>query len=85
MNKAVSATMTPGSIFKLVTSAAAIETLPALPEWTFNCTSRYEVEGEYVTCYSAHGEQNFREALANSCNCAFAELTLRMTPDTFPK
>lgn len=81
MNKAVSAAMTPGSIFKLVTSAAAIETLPALSEWTFTCTAKYEIEGEYVTCYSAHGEQNFEAALANSCNCAFAELTLRMTPE----
>ena len=56
--------------------------MPGLSEWTFTCTSKYEVEGEYVTCYSAHGQQNFRDALANSCNCAFAELTLRMTPDT---
>lgn len=85
MNKAVSAAMTPGSIFKLVTSAAAIDTLPALDEWTFTCTGKHEVEGEFVTCYSAHGEQNFRDALANSCNCAFAELTLRMTPETMEK
>ena len=85
INKAVSSVMTPGSIFKLVTSAAAIETIPALDEWTFTCTGKYEVEGEYVTCSSAHGEQNFRDALANSCNCAFAELTLRMTPDTLEK
>lgn len=85
INKAVSAAMTPGSIFKLVTSAAAIETLPALPEWRFTCTGKYEVEGEYVTCYSAHGEQDFHDALKNSCNCAFAELTLRMTPATMEK
>lgn len=85
MNKAVSAAMTPGSIFKLVTSAAAIDTLPALSEWNFECTGKHEVEGEYVTCYSAHGKQDFRDALANSCNCAFAELTLRMTPDTLAK
>ncbi len=85
LNKAISSAMTPGSIFKLVTSAAAIETLPGLSEWTFNCTSKYEVEGEYVTCYSPHGEQNFHDALKNSCNCAFAELTLRMTPESMAK
>ena len=85
LNKAVSSTMTPGSIFKLVTSAAAIETLPALPEWRFTCTGKYEVEGEYVTCYSAHGEQNFHDVLKNSCNCGFAELTLRMTPEILDK
>lgn len=85
LNKAVSATLTPGSIFKLVTSAAAIETLPALEEWTFTCTGKYEVEGEFVTCHSAHGQQNFHDALANSCNCAFAELTLRMTPEILSK
>ena len=85
INKAVSSVLTPGSIFKLVTSAAAIETVPALNEWNFTCTGKYEVEGEYVTCYSAHGHQNFHDALANSCNCAFAELTLRMTPETLEK
>ncbi len=85
LNKAVSSAMTPGSIFKLVTAAAAIETVPGLSEWNFTCTGKYEVEGEYVTCYSPHGEQNFHDALKNSCNCAFAELTLRMTPDTMNK
>lgn len=85
LNKALSTAMTPGSIFKLVTSAAAIEVLPALPEWSFQCTGKYEVEGEYVTCYSAHGQQNFHDALKNSCNCAFAELTLRMTPEILDK
>lgn len=79
MNKAVSSTLPPGSIFKLVTSAAAIENISGLDDWTFQCTGRYEVEGEYVTCQYAHGQQNFEDALKNSCNCAFAELTLMIS------
>jgi len=85
INKAVSSAMTPGSIFKLVTAAAAIETVPGLSEWEFTCSGKYEVEGEYVTCYSPHGEQNFHDVLKNSCNCGFAELTLRMTPEILDK
>lgn len=80
LNKAVSSTMTPGSIFKLVTAAAAIEQLRDLDSWAFKCTGKYEVEGEYVTCGSAHGAQDFHDVLANSCNCAFAELTLELGP-----
>lgn len=82
MNKAVSSTMTPGSIFKLVTAAAAIDNLKGLDSWAFKCTGEYEVEGEYVTCGYAHGAQDFHDVLANSCNCAFAQLTLELGPKT---
>ena len=82
LNKAISSCLTPGSIFKLVTMAAAVENLPDLENWTFTCNGKYEVEGEYVTCSAAHGTQNIYDALANSCNCAFASLTLELGPET---
>ena len=85
INKAISACLTPGSIFKLVTTAAAIETIPDLENWTFTCTGRYEVEGEYVTCGAAHGTQNIYGALTNSCNCAYAELTLELGPEVMAR
>ncbi len=77
INRFLSATYTPGSIFKLVTSAAAIENLSDLDTWTYNCTGVTEINGERIRCANstAHGVQDFEDALANSCNCAFANLT----------
>lgn len=74
INRFTNATYTPGSIFKLVTTAAAIEKAPALLEQTYTCTGSVTVNGEIITCPKAHGEQTYREALAHSCNCAFAKI-----------
>ena len=81
INKAISATFTPGSVFKLVTTAAAIENITDLNRWTFQCTGSYEIEGDTVTCSQSHGTVDIYGALANSCNCAFAELTLQLGSD----
>ena len=70
------ASYTPGSIFKLVTLAAALDEDPALGERTFTCEGEKYVNGERITCPRAHGEQSLKEALAHSCNCAFAEIAL---------
>lgn len=81
INKALSSTLTPGSIFKLVTTAAAIERYPGLDDWTFTCSGSYEVGGGKVTCSYAHGAQNIYDALANSCNCAYASLAAELGPE----
>ncbi len=81
INKVLSTASTPGSIFKLVTAAAAIEEIKGIDDWHFECTGKHTVEGEHVTCESVHGYQNLEEALANSCNCAFASLTGEMGTD----
>ena len=80
INKFLSSTLIPGSIFKLVTSAAAIENVDGLDNWTYTCTGTSYINGEPVTCAggTAHGTVNFESALANSCNCAFADLSQRV-------
>ena len=75
VNRALTATYTPGSTFKLITSAAAIENVPDLENMTFRCTGELDIAGISITCMEAHGTQTFEQALANSCNCAFAYLT----------
>lgn len=75
LNRFIQATYTPGSIFKIVTTAAALETIPDIQEQTFTCTGTLEVGGGKVTCESVHGTQNLKAALSNSCNCAFAQIT----------
>ncbi len=71
-------TYTPGSIFKLVTTAAALETIPGFAEETFTCTGSRIINGELVTCPRAHGELTLSDALAKSCNCTYAEISLRV-------
>ena len=82
MNKVISTASTPGSIFKLVTAAAALEKIDGIQDWHFECTGKHEIEGEYITCQAAHGYQDLEDALANSCNCAFASLAVEMGPRT---
>ncbi|MCC8121713.1 MAG: penicillin-binding protein [Oscillospiraceae bacterium] len=77
LNRALSATYPPGSVFKVVTAAAAIETLD-YERFSYTCTGSMAVGDTSVTCTSAHGTQTLKEALANSCNCAFAALALEL-------
>ena len=75
VNRALTATYTPGSTFKLITSAAALENVPDLENMTFHCYGELDIAGVKITCMEAHGTQTFEQALANSCNCAFAKIT----------
>jgi len=74
INKFLSGTMTPGSIFKLVTSAAAIENISDIDSWTFNCAGVRYINGEKINDTGVHGTVNLKTALADSCNCGFSEL-----------
>ena len=78
LNRTISSAYTPGSVFKLVTLAAAIENIPDLAERSFFCGGSVTVGGDTVTCTDWHGWQSIEQALANSCNCAFAELSLEL-------
>ena len=82
LNRCLSVTYPPGSVFKLVTLAAAVEQLEDLDSRTFTCTGSRVVEGGTLNCHGTHGEQTVEEALANSCNCAFAELSLELGGET---
>lgn len=66
--------ITPGSTFKLVTSAAVIDNIRDRESFTFDCDGENEYSGTDFTDIKAHGEVNFRSALAQSCNGAFGEL-----------
>ena len=81
INKVLSACFTPGSTFKLVTTAAAIDNMEDLNAWQFTCTGSFEIEGEKVTCKYPHGTVDLYGALAKSCNCAYASLTTELGSD----
>lgn len=80
-NNFIDGTMTPGSTFKLVTSAAVIDKLKDRDSFTFDCDGQNEYNGTDFTDVSAHGEVDFRGALAQSCNGAFGELTRQVGAD----
>ena len=81
VNRFLSALYPPGSVFKLVTLAAALENLPELESRTFTCTGATQVGGETITCTAPHGELNAESALACSCNGFFAQLASELGPD----
>jgi len=85
INRGISASYVPGSVFKLVTLAAAIENIPDLYSQTFYCDGSVEVAGHEITCTGSHGTQTVEQALAHSCNCAFAEIALQVGGDTIAK
>lgn len=74
LNRFTQVTYPPGSIFKIVTTAAALETVEGIEDMTFACDSHFEIQGSRVTCEKAHGEVDLKTALARSCNCAFAQI-----------
>lgn len=82
MNRCLGATYTPGSVFKLVTLCAAIENIPDLYTRTFTCTGSVNVGGDTVHCTGVHGQQTIEQALANSCNSAFSEISQELGADT---
>ncbi|MGN0586545.1 MAG: peptidoglycan D,D-transpeptidase FtsI family protein [Oscillospiraceae bacterium] len=75
VNKAFSA-YTVGSIFKLVTSAAALE-CGISPEYTYNCDGSIDVDGQIFNCHKwgGHGEIDMYQAVEYSCNPYFIALS----------
>lgn len=74
LNRFLQSTYVPGSIFKIVTTAAALETVEGIEEMQFTCHGSYDFNGDRVTCETSHGTQTLANALTNSCNCAFAQI-----------
>lgn len=87
-NKAISDTYEPGSVFKMITAAASLEEGIVTETDTFNCPGSLRVGGWDIKCwryYNPHGIQNLELGLANSCNCVFMNIGLKMGGETFRK
>jgi len=75
-NRSVSDTYEPGSIFKVITSVAALETGSVNSNSSFTCTGSFTIAGHTIHCWkrSGHGVESFVDILKNSCNTGFAEV-----------
>ncbi|MDI3521860.1 MAG: hypothetical protein PWP43_42 [Bacillota bacterium] len=73
----------PGSTFKIVTAAAALEEGVVHPNDGFYCRGGLQVADHYIGCVTAHGSQTFAEVVKNSCNVGFMTVGLRMSKDRF--
>ena len=81
LNRFLSGTFPPGSVYKTVVLSAAIERMPDLFDRTWTCTGSTQVGDGAITCPRAHGEQDISSALANSCNGVFALLADELGED----
>lgn len=88
-NKIVSDSYNPGSTFKIITAAMALEEKSIPDGWTFNCTGSIMVPGwnRPIKCWKkgGHGVQTFAQAVENSCNPAFITIGRSLGVEKFSK
>lgn len=86
-NKAVSDTYEPGSVFKIITCAAALEEGVTTPSTSYHCSGNITVAGRTYNCHltTGHGTQTLSQAMQNSCNPVFISLGQMLGVRTFLK
>ena len=80
-NRTVQALLPPGSIFKIVTAAAALSRLPDADTRRFSCSGALQVSDSLTVRdfgNAVHGNQTLSEAFLHSCNSVFASLALEL-------
>ena len=83
-NTVVSDAYEPGSTFKILTAAAALDAGVTSENEGFYCSGSIYVEGGRIRCWGEpHGAETMAEALENSCNPVFVELGLRLGIERF--
>ena len=85
LNRFLQSAYVPGSIFKIVTLSAALDCVPGIEDMTFPCRGKIEYGTEAVTCEKTHGTQTLKQAFANSCNCAFAQIAEKVGKNNMVK
>lgn len=81
LNRATQGRYAPGSVFKIVTLACALENLPGVQDRVFTCEGTYAVTEEMDlidTDGEGHGTLTLEEAFTKSCNIVFGQLALEL-------
>lgn len=84
-NPSINDTYEPGSTFKIITTAAALEQHVLSVSDRFYCPGYKIVEDRRIRCHktTGHGAEDFTQGIMNSCNPVFIELGLRLGADDF--
>ncbi len=84
-NKALADTYEPGSVFKVLTTAAALDSGTYNQNAAFHCTSKIKVEDREFGCAlgTAHGSISLRNALIESCNVSYVQMASGMGADVW--
>ena len=84
-NKCVTDTYEPGSTFKIITAAIALETGAVTPEMQLTCAGSLNVAGTEIKCHkvAGHGTNTFAYLLQQSCNPAIMQVAERVGRETF--
>lgn len=84
-NRIVADAYEPGSTFKIITLAAALDSGKVTASDEYDCSGSYTVNGEKIKCWKSggHGHETLKKAVQNSCNPAFMRMALAMGKSTF--
>lgn len=84
-NQCINDTYEPGSVFKVITTAVALEEGVVGLNDQFYCPGYYTVEDRRIHCHkrTGHGAEDFTHGIMNSCNPVFIEVGLRIGPERF--
>lgn len=79
-NRALQSTLAPGSTFKIITAASALENIPGIDTYHFTCTGATQVVDQLIHDYkmAQHGSLTLERAFIVSCNNAFAQCALKL-------
>ncbi len=80
LNRCLQGLYTPGSIFKIVTTASALENDPGVINQSFSCSGIWEFDSTKINCAgnTAHGSVNLKTAFAKSCNVTFGKIAYQL-------
>ncbi len=84
-SKVISTVFEPGSTFKILTAAAALDAGVVTPEDRFFCAGSRMVDGQKIKCWKSkgHGSINFAQGVEQSCNCVFMDCAARLGTERF--
>ena len=80
LNRCLQGLYTPGSVFKIVTLAAALNADPNVIGQSFTCAGEWKYEGGSIVCAgeTAHGTIDLKTAFKKSCNVTFGKLAYQL-------